>query len=327
MTSRCRSRSGSARPSSTAAAETKRRASRGEKYGRTLPSAAVGTTTGPTPIDPTVAPDRISCSAGTPAVTRSISTANAGMSVPSIAATSGTARITPPSGSADTSPQPAAARFRTSTLDSAPAKRITRSEAGSSAEPAGPADRTTIGGARTLDPVASGIPATASTTGLPAIARARIASLPGSAASAAARASPALSRRESSRSGDSGSGSGIRMSTPIAAGPSLPMRSTRSARSDRGHGQRPKPARLGPSISTTVAGSAETARGNRRWQRSNHASDNGDVNRGRSAIASASAVASAAPAHRMRSRRGAGAAAATPGVKGGFPARRTQRKP
>ena len=105
------------------------------------------------------------------------------------------------------------------------------------------------------------------------------------------------------------------MSTPITAGRSAPTRSRRSASSERGQGQRPNAARLGPSISITVAGIAATSRGNSRWQPSNQASDSGAIQRGCASTVAASAATSAAPIHRIRRRRGAGTAAAAAAVK------------
>ena len=172
-TSFCASCAGSARPCRTSTADTNRFAWRSEKYARAWPSASVATNALPIAMPRIVEPEAMRRSEGSPAATRNISIARAPISVPLMSATIGMRRITPPAGSAETSPQPVAAALIASRLASAPAKRSTFN-APARAAPA--ASCTTNGGARNGMPVGSGIPATASTVGVAAIARASNAS-------------------------------------------------------------------------------------------------------------------------------------------------------
>ena len=169
----------------------------------------------------------------------------------------------PPAGSAEMSPQPEAAALISSMLTSAPAKRSTSRSA------------TGIGTCRVLHDERRGPQRHARWARACRRPRARSASRPARAralrrASAArrvrlARAGGRVPASRSNRSGDSGSGSGIKMSIPTTAGCIAATRATSSARVERGHGQRPSAARLFASISTIVAGIAPTTRGAIRW--------------------------------------------------------------
>ena len=157
-----------------------------------------------------------------------------GMSRPATSATAGMRRTTPPSRSTVTRPWPAAAASITSTLLSSPGKRLTRE---TSPPPTMRTGARRPGGADCA--AGSSIPATPSTTGRPAMTEASTLSLLGRAASrpASSGSRPGMSR--ASRSGDRRSGSGITMSSPMAAGRPRPISSTSRARSVRGHGHWP----------------------------------------------------------------------------------------
>ena len=161
------------------------------------------------------------------------------------------------------SPQPRAARSAsrgsTTRPDSAPGRRARASRprrrrcasrTGSATRAAGVARR--AGGIR---------PARRPSAPPRTRSRAR-ASFDGSAAMRPQQRRRRMSTCASARSGDSGSGSGIRMSRPIAAGRvGVDRAAPAAASSVRGHGHWPSAARLLSSISTIVTGVIASARG------------------------------------------------------------------
>ncbi len=170
-------------------------------------------------------------------------------------AASGMRRMMPRSGSTDIRPCPEAARSSSSMLVSTPAYR-TRSGVADVAGAALPRmSRTRNGGARSVMPVGSGVPATTEHGARSRPARARAPRRWRAARRARGRVRRrCFPARASRRSGDSASASGMRMSSAMAAGRWRLIASTSSAVTVRGHGHWPIFARLFWSISTTVTG-------------------------------------------------------------------------
>jgi hypothetical protein len=86
-----------------------------------------------------------------------------------------------------------------------------------------------------------------------------------SASSPAFRAPCSGPRRAASASGDEASGSGIKISIPIASGRAAPVRSISSAMRVRGHGHWPKARTEASSMLTMITGADVRWRGMRIW--------------------------------------------------------------
>ncbi len=240
-------------PSSTAAAETKRRSACGGKYTRTVPSSSPGTCSRPTPTLRTPPPRASTRSAGACWATRSISSASAGAQR---AVDAGHRRHAADHAASSSRPRSAHGRR--------PARRVRR--CWSTRRHRRQRQRRVVGGARRHRRGAQRLrrwlgarrPPPAPWARRPARGRAR---RRGGQRAALGRAcgpppSPAAQLAELRASG-----SGIRMLMPTAAGSArCTMRSSRAMRL-RGQGHWPMSARLFWSIATTVTGSVATCRG------------------------------------------------------------------
>ena len=207
-----------------------------------LPSRCTGTAASANSTVSRPPPASLSANCRAPLPTRHNSSASAGTGISPTLATRGTRRTRRSGTSTLMRPWPAAARSISGTLERW--RAYCRS-----------------GGAPTGD--ASSRPAIAKTTLRPAIACASRVSLLGRPSSLAASSAGKGTRRDTSP-GENRSGSGNRISSPVAAGPCCAIFEMSSARSVRGQGHCPCCASAISSISTMVTGALLRSRGARR---------------------------------------------------------------
>ena len=219
--------------------------------------------------------------------------------------------------STEIKPRPVACRSSSAMLVTTPAYRTT---SGAASLPLRML-RSVTGTARSGMPVCSSAAAMTSTTGAAASDAARTASLVRSDCNAAATMRSCGGACASRLSGDSASGSGIRTSRPMAAGPAWLTMSTRRASRVRGQGHWPSASRLLWSIATTVTGSVPTCRGAIAWWASNQADCRRSAHGAFSQVSRASATSRTTAMRRMRTTLVAGEA----GFTARFPARRRPR--